>query len=77
MFIYGILLSGVNYAVKLFGLCSVCICTLFIISKHIIHNQPELTQPIDKLEEIPKLFTDVDLRNLPLIFIGGHQSSGK
>ncbi|CAH8499214.1 unnamed protein product [Schistosoma intercalatum] len=69
-------INGVNNAVKLFGLCSVCIWTLFIISKHIIHNQPELTQLIDKLEEIPKLSTDADLRNLPLIFIGGHQSSG-
>lgn len=77
MFIYGILLSGVNNAVKLFGLCSVYIWALFIISKYIIHNRPELTQPINKLEEIPKLSTDADLRNLPLIFIGGHQSSGK
>ncbi|VDP68087.1 unnamed protein product [Schistosoma curassoni] len=76
MFIYGILLSGVNNAVKLFGLCSVYIWALFIISKYIIHNRPELTQPINKLEEIPKLSTDADLRNLPLIFIGGHQSSG-
>ncbi|CAI2726468.1 unnamed protein product [Schistosoma spindalis] len=70
------LINGVNSAVKLFALCFVCIWALFIISKYIIHNQPELTQTTDKLEEIPKLSVDDDLRNLPLIFIGGHQSSG-
>ncbi|CAH8525525.1 unnamed protein product [Schistosoma rodhaini] len=68
--------NGVNSRVKLIILCCVCIWTLIIVSKLIIHNQPELTQKMDKSEEIPKLFVDDDSRNLPLIFIGGHQSSG-
>ncbi|CAH8512556.1 unnamed protein product [Schistosoma rodhaini] len=64
--------NGVNSRVKLLILCCVCIWTLLIVSKLIIHNQPELMQKM----EVPKLFVDDDSRNLPLIFIGGHQSSG-
>ncbi|KAK4469385.1 hypothetical protein MN116_006942 [Schistosoma mekongi] len=61
---------------KVIIVCSIFIWTILIIVKLFTPSQRESTKICNKSEETVKLFKEDNIRQLPLIFIGGHQSSG-
>ncbi|KAH8860226.1 Protein-tyrosine sulfotransferase A [Schistosoma japonicum] len=62
--------------VKVITICSICMWTTLVITNIFTPSQNALTKTPNKSQETAKLSEEDNIRQLPLIFIGGHQSSG-